>query len=332
MAIAFIASSAASASVTFTTGGAGVAPGATIPIGSTIVVGINAGSNILSSVTDSGGNAYVQKINDTVGDGNITIQIWVCASSTAQLTTGSTITGKTSSGTTTGAISIAAYSGVLAIGVLTAQNDSASATTTPTVSLTTQDANNFVVAILNQGSSTIQTWSAGTGNLRTSIGIATVRGQALVDNTAASATSVTCSATSNRSAGYGAVAIELLTVAVPVVTTQAETAITSYTGTGNGTVVALNAGNVTASGFVWDTASQALPGNVAPASSGYGFNLNTGNNFSTIPSSFSATMRTLPAGTTIFVRAWAQNSSGYAYGGEVSFTTLTVFTFSGLLF
>jgi hypothetical protein len=209
VAIAYIASSGAIAPITITSSGASsISPGATIPVGSTIVVGIVQNSAVtIASVTDSGGNSYVLKVSNTTQDANGPVQIWVCASSTAQLTTGSTITPKTSSGNSTSTVSVVGYSGVLRIGI-TATNSSSTATTHPTISLTTQDANNFVVAVMSSGTAAVTTWAASVGNLRTSTS-ALGRSQGVMDNTAASATSVTCTATTGRSNPYDCSAVEL---------------------------------------------------------------------------------------------------------------------------
>jgi hypothetical protein len=97
--------------------------------------------------------------------------------------------------------------GVVAIGT----NDTASGTSTaPSIALTTQDANNFVVSGFTFVGN--KTWTADTGNLRDNYDGGGSQGQsasAVVDNTAASATSVTTSATLSGSDSWAAIAIEL---------------------------------------------------------------------------------------------------------------------------
>jgi hypothetical protein len=99
------------------------------------------------------------------------------------------------------------YTGVAAIGT----NDTASGTSTaPSIALTTQDPDNFVVSGFAFIGS--QTWTADTGNLRDNYDGSEIGGQqatAVVDNTAASASSVTTSATLSGSDSWAAIAIEL---------------------------------------------------------------------------------------------------------------------------
>jgi hypothetical protein len=99
------------------------------------------------------------------------------------------------------------YTGVVAIGT----NDTSSGTSTaPSIALTTQDADNFVVsgfAFLGN-----KTWTADVGNLRNNYDGGGSNGQnatAVVDNTDASATSITTSATISSSDSWAAIAIEL---------------------------------------------------------------------------------------------------------------------------
>ena len=108
-------------------------------------------------------------------------------------------------------------------------------------------------------------------------------------------------------------------VIIPTVTTQSVSSITKTTATGNGNITATGGANATYQGVVYDTASHSLPGNVAPGSSGYASVANTSGSFGT--GAFTQAITGLSNGTTYYVRAYAQNSSGYAYGSEVSFTT-----------
>jgi len=197
MAIAFIASSANSALVAGTTG---VSPGATIPVGSTVIFAF---SNITSNpapISDTQSNTYV-KILDGTTSGN---WVYICLSTAHQLTTSDKI--KNAVAGTLG-LGVTAYSGVVAQGT-TASNSGTS--TTPTISLTTQDANNFVVAFFEGTWSSSVTISANTGNLRTkNQGGGTGNNNALVDNTAASPSSVTDSVTTNLSRAWNAFAVEL---------------------------------------------------------------------------------------------------------------------------
>jgi len=97
-------------------------------------------------------------------------------------------------------------------------------------------------------------------------------------------------------------------------------AITKISGTGNGNITDTGGENCTKRGFVYDVASKALPGNVAPGSSGYASNVETTGSYGA--GAFTDEITGLSAGTLYYVRAYAYNSVGYSYGAEVSFTTL----------
>ena len=98
-------------------------------------------------------------------------------------------------------------------------------------------------------------------------------------------------------------------VSVPTVTTSQVTNITQTTATGGGNVTATGGANVTARGVCWSTSHNPTISN-SHVTNGTG----TG--------SFTCNMTGLTANTTYYVRAYATNSAGTAYGTEVSFTTL----------
>ncbi|MBP5796806.1 MAG: hypothetical protein J6W26_00830 [Bacteroidales bacterium] len=96
---------------------------------------------------------------------------------------------------------------------------------------------------------------------------------------------------------------------VATVTTTAISAIDKTTATGGGNVTADGGATVTARGICWGTAHN-------PTISGSHTTDGTGTG------SFTSAMTGLTANTTYYVRAYATNSAGTAYGEEVSFTTL----------
>lgn len=96
-------------------------------------------------------------------------------------------------------------------------------------------------------------------------------------------------------------------VDLPVVTTTAVSEITDTGAKSGGTIVAN--GNVTARGIVWGTAT-------APT-----ITLSTRTTDATGTGNFTSTITGLTSGTKYFVRAYATNEAGTAYGNEVSFTT-----------
>ena len=100
-------------------------------------------------------------------------------------------------------------------------------------------------------------------------------------------------------------------VTTPTVTTAQVTNITQTTATGGGNVTASGNATVTARGICWGTGhNPTVSGSHAQASQG-----GTG--------SYTVNMTGLTANTTYYVRAYATNSAGTAYGTEVSFTTLS---------
>jgi hypothetical protein len=145
--------------------------------------------------------------------------------------------------------------GVTGIGVNT---QDASTTANPTIAITTQDANNYVIAMLGARGGTLPTTLTGTLDLaQSSEGTSQVSG-GLVSNTAASASSVTCAETL-AAATWTVVAIELR-AGIP-----ATVALTGVTATAaRGTV------SPTISGFVALTGvtATATRGTVSPTTSG----------------------------------------------------------------
>ena len=95
----------------------------------------------------------------------------------------------------------------------------------------------------------------------------------------------------------------------PTVTTTAISDIDKTTATGGGNVTADGGATVTARGICWSTSHN-------PTVSGSHTTDGTGTG------SFTSAMTGLTANTTYYVRAYATNSAGTAYGEEVSFTTL----------
>ena len=94
----------------------------------------------------------------------------------------------------------------------------------------------------------------------------------------------------------------------PTVTTQAATAISGTTATGNGNVTSLGDSAVTAHGHCWNTTgtpttSDSKVDNGAKAATG----------------AFTSAMTSLTAGTKYYVRAYAVNGFGTAYGNQVEF-------------
>ena len=95
----------------------------------------------------------------------------------------------------------------------------------------------------------------------------------------------------------------------PMVTTTEVSDIAQTTATGSGNVTDDNGYTVTARGICWSTShNPTIDGEHTTDGTGTG--------------SFTSAMTNLTASTTYYVRAYATNSMGTAYGEEVSFTTL----------
>lgn len=100
-------------------------------------------------------------------------------------------------------------------------------------------------------------------------------------------------------------------ITLPSLTTAVVSAITLNTATSGGNVTSDGNGTVTARGVCWATTTNPTTGN-SFAASGSG----TG--------SYTTNLTGLTPGTTYYVRSYATNSAGTAYGNEVSFTTTPV--------
>ncbi len=99
----------------------------------------------------------------------------------------------------------------------------------------------------------------------------------------------------------------------PTVTTQAVSSIAATTATGNGNITSLGVPNPTAHGVCWNTTG-------TPTTS----DSKVDKGAATATGAFTASMTSLTANTTYYVRAFATNTAGTAYGTEVSFTTASI--------
>jgi uncharacterized protein (TIGR02145 family) len=97
-------------------------------------------------------------------------------------------------------------------------------------------------------------------------------------------------------------------IALPTLTTSAVTSITLTTAVSGGNITSNGGATVTLSGLCWSTTTN--PTISDPHTSD-----------GTATGSFASTMTGLLAATTYYVRAYATNSAGTAYGNEVSFTS-----------
>jgi hypothetical protein len=105
------------------------------------------------------------------------------------------------------------------------------------------------------------------------------------------------------------------TLAVPTLTTTAASNISTTTATSGGNVSSAGGVTVTARGVCWNTSANPTTSN-SHTSDGTG----TG--------SFTSSITGLSAGTLYYVRAYATNSVGTAYGAQITFSSLTTPTVS----
>ena len=118
-------------------------------------------------------------------------------------------------------------------------------------------------------------------------------------------------ATNSAGTGYGAQLSFSTPIVPPTVSTNTISNITSTSATCGGNVTATGGASVTAKGVCWST-SQNPTTSDSHTSNGSG----TG--------SFSSNITGLTPGTTYYVRAYATNSAGTAYGEQRSLTTPTI--------
>ena len=110
----------------------------------------------------------------------------------------------------------------------------------------------------------------------------------------------------------------------PLIVTNAATSVGSTKSTMNGSIDQVGGSTPTERGFVYATSSKPDPGSAAPSSSGYTYNYLESGSYGI--AAFSKKIAQLQPLTTYYARAFAKNSSGYAYGAEVSFTMLNLTT------
>ncbi len=116
-------------------------------------------------------------------------------------------------------------------------------------------------------------------------------------------------ATNAKGTAYGDDLTFTTTEGLPVVTTSGITEITATSAKGGGEVTDQGASNVTERGICWGTSHN-------PTTSGTHASNGTG------AGSYTVSMTNLTPNATYYVRAYATNAQGTAYGAEVSFTAL----------
>ncbi len=116
------------------------------------------------------------------------------------------------------------------------------------------------------------------------------------------------SADETQAAGDIAKRPRLTVIYNPIVTTQAVTEIVSTTATGNGTIVNLGGPTATQHGHCWSITS---PPTI--------FDSKTENGVPSATGAFTSSITGLTSATIYYIRAYATNSEGTAYGEQVTF-------------
>jgi uncharacterized protein (TIGR02145 family) len=123
-------------------------------------------------------------------------------------------------------------------------------------------------------------------------------------------------ATNNVGTSYGnQVSFSTSTIEVPELTTTQISSVLQTTAWSGGSISDENGGSVTARGICWSTSSN-------PSTSDYHTNNGSGSGL------FTSKMTGLTPSTTYYMRAYAINSAGTAYGNELNFTTIAPITAS----
>lgn len=118
-------------------------------------------------------------------------------------------------------------------------------------------------------------------------------------------------ATNSKGTAYGEEVSFNTSANPPTVSTGAVTNITTSSATGNGSIVSDGGNAVTERGFCWSTShNPSITGTHVVAEGD--------------ANDFSAALTNLSPNTTYYVRAYAANGTGTAYGDEVQFTTLSI--------
>ena len=120
-------------------------------------------------------------------------------------------------------------------------------------------------------------------------------------------------ATNSFGTAYGQEVVFTTLSALPSLTTIAATSITSTTASSGGTISSDGGATITDRGIVWSSISNpTIVTNQGLTSDGTGLG------------SFTSAINQLIPGTLYYVRAYATNSSGTAYGNQITFTALPI--------
>jgi hypothetical protein len=309
--IAFVNSESkvnAAASTTCVIDMATASPNAGMTAGNTMVVmwsGTVGSSNKITSIQDGRGTVYVRR--GSMFNSGVNVEIWTGQIGT--LAGGTTITLNLTS-SMAGVCAAAQYSGVGTI--FSAANLATNGTTAnPTLSKTTLDTNNWLVAAVGVANTTAVTQTAGT-NLRENPGITNLAA-GLVDKSSATATSVSIGAT-HAAANWVEVLIELRSVAAETIffTRTGSVALVHFTGSSFNIVASTGTCGTVGTGGAVEDANGWL---YVPSTS------NALHKFASLTGSCYTTTLTLPTGSVmgdpsydgILNRLYIGSSDGHVY-------------------
>ena len=117
-------------------------------------------------------------------------------------------------------------------------------------------------------------------------------------------------ASNSAGTAYGnQISFTTATVVLPTLSTTAASAISSTTATSGGNITSDGGGSITARGVCWSTSQNPTIALSTKTSDGTG------------SGSFTSSLTGLSPNTLCYVRAYATNAAGTAYGNQISFTT-----------
>ena len=198
-------------------------------------------------------------------------------------------------------------------------------TTTTATSITTTSASSGG-SITSDGGASISSkgvcWSSTSSSPTIALSTKTSNGSgtgsfssSITGLTAATTYYIRAYATNSAGTAYGSVVSFTTTALLPTVTTTTATSITTTSASSGGVIASDGGASITSKGVCWSSTS---------SSPTIALSTKTSNGSGT--GSFTSSLTGLSSGTTYYVRAYATNSAGTAYGSVVSFTTISGIT------
>lgn len=202
------------------------------------------------------------------------------------------------------------YTGVLQSSMLNTSNNNFSSTQSVNVLFTTTLANCWAITLGYD--SLLETISGNSSfTLRTSAGEAGIRAGDSNGSVATGATGVTVTSATSSGNVYGLASVIAPATLLALLTTSAVNNVGLTSATANGEVIYDGDTTITERGFVYNTVTAPTTANSKKVAGG-------------TVGVYGADLTSLSVNTTYYVRSYAINANGTAYGNEVSFTTLNI--------